>query len=51
MERPVDAPAIDFKVVIQRKDLAGLQFAGKMNQASISEIHFAIAIFSKKPLQ
>jgi hypothetical protein len=28
MERPVRAPAVNFKVAIERQDIAGLQFPG-----------------------
>jgi len=28
MERPVRAPAVSFKVAVERQDIAGLQFPG-----------------------
>ena len=51
MKRLVAAPTVDFKVMVESKDLSGFQLPREMHQASISEIHFAIAIFAKQPLQ
>jgi hypothetical protein len=51
MERPIRAPAIYFEVMVERKDIAGPQLPGKMNQASVGKIHFTIAILAKQPLQ
>jgi hypothetical protein len=51
MESLVASPSVDFKIVIEGQDVAGFQFPSQMYQAGIREIHFAVAILSKQPLE
>jgi hypothetical protein len=51
MERLAGSPAVNFKVAVERQDVAGLEFPSEMNQAGVSENHFAVTILSEQALK
>ena len=50
LERLVRAPAIYFKIAIEREDLTRSQLAGQVDQAGVREIDSQIRVFLKEAL-
>lgn len=46
METAIPAPAIEFKVAVERQNVSGVQLAGKVNQARIGKVRGQIAILA-----
>lgn len=48
-KRRVLFPAIDFKVAVQRQDVARFEFISQTNKAGIGEIHFPVPVLGHNP--